>query len=222
MRGRASRYGVRGILLALSFLIVGALGGCSAAPSADELEGAERARPEGLRVLSSIDVPSFEGWTLAAERRMDACGSLTSDRDWDDAHLEGYSCAAVRRIVYTPADVSGSTDLEDAAYEAIATIKESFAPIVFDQESAWFSVSDTVPTADARFQTDGLDTRIGMVVRTVDAADIDVLPLWHRNNVVHEDDGKLVGKLAANGVSGGSVFVVTVTVTYFEELRDNG
>lgn len=158
---------------------------------------------------------------MAAVRRMDACGSLTSDRDWDDAHLEGYSCAAVRRILYTPADGSDSTDLEDAAYEAIATIKESLAPIVFDQESAWFSVSDLVPTADARFLVDGLDTRIAMLASTVDAADIDMLPLWHRNEAIHEDDGKLMDKLTESGVTGGPMFVVTVTVTYFEELRDN-
>lgn len=161
----------------------------------------------------------MDGWSVAAERRMDACGSLTSDRDWDETHLEGYSCAAVRRIAYEPTD--GADDLEALAYTAIDTIEESFTSTVIDQEPSWFTTSDTVPTADARFQTDGLDTRIGMLVSAVDTADIDMLPLWHRNESIHEDDGELVDKLIADGTRSRSVFVVTVTVTYFEELRDD-
>jgi len=203
-------------------LVAVALSACSALPTADELDGAERARPDGLRALSGIEVPSLDGLSPVAERRMDACGSLTSDRDWDDNHVEGYSCAAVRRIVYEPAEPADRADLEPSARAAIATIQETFAPRVTDQDSAWFSVSDNVPTADARLLVDGLDTRVGMVVTPADAADIGMLPLWHRNVSIHQDDGELAGKLAAARIPDGPVFLVTVTVTYFDELRDDG
>lgn len=212
----------RGVaVLASALLAAITLSACSAPPSADELDGAERARPDGGRALASIEVPPLHGWSVLAERRIDACGSLTSDRDWDDAHLESYSCATVRRIVYEPADATNSVELDEIAYAAIATIEESLESTVDDQESAWFSVSDNVPSALARFQVDGLDTRIGMQVSTVDAADIDIRPLWHRNNTIHEDDGKLVDKITTSSDPDDPVFVVTITVTYFEELRDD-
>ncbi|MFH8251909.1 hypothetical protein ACH3VR_16205 [Microbacterium sp. B2969] len=204
--------------MVLAGLVVALVTGCSTAPTAEELAGADAARAEGLRVLESVDIPLPSGVHQIAERRLDACGSTTSDRGgFDDRHIEGYSCAAVRRTVYAFDDATGSgrndaTDLPDdaTATAAVAEIQNAFG----------LNLSPYAPTADGLVDIDGTRVRILALVRPAEEVDIDVLPLWHRNETVRDDDGPLKGAMDAAGVAASRVLQVTTTVYYFEVSRD--
>ncbi|WP_345802483.1 hypothetical protein AAIB33_05130 [Microbacterium sp. AZCO] len=201
---------MRAVRLIVGALMVVCLAGCTASPSREELAGADAARDGGLRTLGSIEVPTPAGYSAVAERTMDACGSLTSDRGgFDDTHVEGYSCALIRRTVYTANDDSARSDA--GARAAVTQLQEAFG----------LDLSPNVPTAMGFFDADGLRVDMTALVRPAGEVDIDMLPLWHANQLVHSDDGELSGKLSDVGVDAATVLMVTTTVTYFHQLRSS-
>lgn len=200
----------RAIALVLAGLVAASLTGCSGRPSQQELDGAAAAHAGGIHALAHVVVPTPEGFEIAAEHRVDACGSLTSDRGGlDDTHLEGYSCAAIRRTVYT----STTASADDSRYAtALAEI----------QKARGLQLDPHGRSADGSLTVDGKQLRISaMIWRTADV-DVDMLPLWHANQTVLADDGDLVPKLKKAGSTAPTVLMVTTTVTYFDRLRSDG
>ncbi|MCC2032687.1 hypothetical protein [Microbacterium allomyrinae] len=214
----------RGHLMVSAVLVV-ALGGfltaCSSAPSSDELEGAEEARGAGMSTLASVEIPALSGWTAVAERNVDACGSNTSDQTFDEFHIEGYSCAAVRRTVYRLDEATGLSE-DAAAFRAMTEIQPVFTGIAEAQASPGINISEVPPTADGFVVIDGHHVRVSAYVMPAESVDIDVLPLWHRNETIGEDDGALSEKLGDQQEAVGELLVVTTTVTYFNETREDG
>lgn len=219
-----ARWAVRHGRLTGSVVLVAVLGGfltaCSGAPSTEELEGAEDARAAGMSTLASVEIPTLSGWSAVAERNVDACGSNTSDQAFDEFHIEGYSCAAVRRTVYRLDGASGLS--EDAeAFRAMSEIQPVFAEIAEVQDAPGINISEVPPTADGFVVIDGDHVRVSAYVMPAESVDIDVLPLWHKNATIGEDDGALSAKLGDEPEVGDELLVVTTTVTYFNETRED-
>lgn len=203
----------------LAVVIGGFLSACSVAPTTEELELAEGARGEGLRILAGVDIPALSGWTPVAERNMDACGSETSDRDFNEFHIEGYSCAAVRRSVYRLDDSTAAGGEDAAAFRAVTELQQAFAAAAEAQDTSGVNVSQSPPTADGFVEIDGKHVRLAAHMMPIESVDIDMLPLWHRNETVVQDDGALSEKLRRARIGGAELLTVTTTVTYFDQTR---
>ncbi|MFC4139398.1 MULTISPECIES: hypothetical protein [unclassified Microbacterium] len=194
----------------LGSLLAGSLIACgSSAPTDEELAGAEAARPAGIQSLAGVEIPTPTGWEQIAERNVDACGSMTNDRGgFDDAHIGGYSCAAMRRTLYVRMDGVQTSREDEAAWAATAELAKNLPGL---------QLSDRVPNAGGFL--DGSRTRVDAFVQEGEYVDIDILPLWHRNETIVTDETKLVDQLAEQGRTGENVLQVTVTVPYFSYLR---
>ncbi|UJP11044.1 hypothetical protein L2X99_05495 [Microbacterium sp. KUDC0406] len=196
----------------LGGLLVVALAACgSSAPTDEELAGAEAARPAGIQTLAAIEIPTPTGWEQIAERNVDACGSMTNDRGgFDDAHINGYSCAVVRRTLYVRADGAATSRDDEAAWSATAELAQNIPEL---------HLSDRVPNANGFLTVDGRRVRAEAFITEGENADIDILPLWHRNETIVTDETKLVDQLGEQNRAGDNVLQLTVTVPYFEYLR---
>ncbi|MBM7832481.1 hypothetical protein JOE59_003186 [Agromyces cerinus] len=204
---RVRRQGIPALIVCV--LAIG-VSGCSRAPNEAELAGAAEARDDGHRALAGFDFTAPSGFTRAAHRTVDACGSPTSDRDGlDDRHVEGYECFAVERVVYTPAD-DVTVDLDTAIQQLGAGLG---APATERWDGEYF-VSD-------RIQADGYTVLVDVSRELIDEpSTVDDLPVqgWLANDVVHEDDGDLLDRLPELVASGESeVIVATVSVRYFRD-----
>jgi hypothetical protein len=185
---------------------------CSRAPSDAELAGAAAAREDGHRILASFDFTPPAGLTRAAHRRVDACGSPTSDRGGFDArHVMGYECFVVERVIYIRA--------ADDSFDRDAAVQEL---------GAGFGVpaslrSDGVYMVSERTEVDGVAVFVHVSGDLIDHPDssLDQMPVpvvWHTNEVVHGDRGDLLERLPELIASGESeAIVATVSVRYFRD-----
>ncbi|WP_156378769.1 hypothetical protein [Microbacterium sp. Root61] len=204
-------------------LVAVMLAGCgsSSPPTAEEIGGAEDARPTGVDTLASVEVPTPQGWQPIAERQVDGCGSLTNDRGgFDDAHVGGYSCALVRRTLYIRADEVKTSREDAAAYAAVAEISLAFADMAQQQDVPGLQPSERVPLVFGHVTYNGTRVSIEARIGRGQDVDIDILPLWHRNETVVSDGEKLVTQLKQQGRVADDVLQVTVTVPYFEVFRE--
>lgn len=218
-RGRILRTTGAGAIGCLVAVVLVACG--SSAPTEDELAGAEAARSSGAQALAGIEVPTPTGWEQIAERNVDACGSTTDDRGgFDDAHVNGYSCSVIRRTLYARSDGAPTSRDDEAAWAAVAEISDSFAEQAREQESPGLHLSDRVPNASGVLILDDNRVRIEAFVQDGQSTDIDVVPLWHRNETIVTDEAKLVAQLEQQGRSDEEVLQVTLTVPYFASSRD--
>lgn len=213
---------LRAALAAILLFCIAGLSACaSGEPTADELQNAADARDDGLRTLASIELPSLSGWIPAAVREIDACGSMTSDTDLNEFHIGGYSCPAVRRTVYRLDPSIPSGGLDAAALQAVTEIESAFAEAVAAQENgAFLNVGEDPPMVDAKLDLDGMTVRISAHLTAAAAVDLDILPLWHINQSIGDDDGVLSEKLTGIGVDDERVLLATTTVHYFQQLRE--
>lgn len=211
MPHRTSALARRATTVAAVALLAAGLSGCRSAPSEAEIAGAESARPSAQGLIDRMEIAEPTGYALAAARTMDACGSQTSDRGGlDDAHLEGYSCVIVRRSVFVPSE---SPEHADAAeWTAVAEIQEAFG----------LTLGDMVPSAIGHVEVDGSPGSVDVIVRPADGVDLDMLPVWHANQVVHSDDGEVETRLGEIATPETRVLQVTVTIRYFEMRRQDG
>lgn len=205
------RPGYRMVVVAILCSVL-VLSSCSGAPSEAAIDGAKAARAGGLRTLESVAIPEPVGFVFVAERTTDVCGSLTSDRGGlDDTHIEGYSCALVRRAIYAPADGAPLTERDDPrGWAAVRSI----------QEALGLSLSPNVPTADGNLEINDLKVSISALIRPTAEVDIDMSPLWHANESVVTDDGDLAGKLRDADFGQPMSLKITTTVMYFSHLRE--
>lgn len=203
---RAWRRGISALIVCV--LSVG-VSGCSRAPNEAELAGAAEAQDDGHRALAAFDFAAPSGFTRAAHRTVDACGSPTSDRGGlDDSHVMGYECFAVQRVVYTGGDVAGDLDV------AIQKLGAGLGAPATERWDGEYIVSD-------RIQVGGLRVLVEVSRDRIDEpSSVDDLPVygWNANEVVHQDDGDLIDRLPELVSSGESeVIVATVSVRYFRD-----
>jgi hypothetical protein len=200
----------RGASALIACVLAVGVSGCSRAPNEAELASAAEAQDDGHRALAGFEFAAPFGFTRAAHRTVDACGSPTSDRGGlDDSHVMGYECFAVQRVVYAPAgDVAG--DLDTAIQELGAGLG---APAT-ERWDGQYIVSD-------RIQAGGFTVLVEVSRDRIDEpSTVGHLPVygWHANEVVHEDGGDLVDRLPELVASGESeVIVATVSVRYFRD-----
>lgn len=217
----------RRALLVGVLALTGLLAGCSGTPSDSELQGAADARPAGLAALEAFPLPELTGWTVAAERTIDACGSNTSDQMFDETHIEGYSCVAVRRTAYELTDAADAGTRDAAAFTALMQIQTAFAdlPSAFHPddvppESPAFAVNASPPNAGGALLVDGRRVQMTGYLQSAEVADYDILPIWHINERVESDSGEMRDALMARA-DGGEFLVITVTLSYFSVQRDD-
>jgi hypothetical protein len=184
---------------------------CARAPTDAELAGAAAAREDGHRMLGRFDFTPPAGFTVAASRTVDACGSPTSDRGGlNDRHVMGYECFVVERVVYIPAG--------DGSYNFDAAVQELATGFGVTASPRW----DGPYMASERIEVDGVVVLVNVRRDLIDDENsiLDHFPLggWLANDLVHEDRGDLLDRLPKLIASGESEVVAgTVSVRYFRD-----
>ena len=182
----------------LATVVAVALTGCSwnAKPAEADVDAAALLRPVAVSALESLQLTATSDSTVAGDRTIDVCGSLTSDRGgFDDRHIEGYECVVTRLVLVVQPVAGDASDLplqnlRDTLIVENGLSSGPVAPDRYDQVDFALGggdLFDAIRAGDTRVTVSIIDLDPSSSRYSVPTED----RLYHSNEVVISTSGRL-------------------------------